>query len=121
MRATEGASSESRVVLYSLPGCDGDARGAGCFVLVWGEALQHHLIWLGNAALMSLGEEIGQRSTNALQNCNVKYAVSSLSATDKREKWSERKKRGEGKESDIAVKCTCPLPPNSPDGREYAD
>ncbi len=41
--------------------------------------------------------EIGQRSTNALQNGNVKYAVSSLSATNKKKEWSERKKRrGQG-------------------------
>lgn len=32
-----------------------------------------------------------------------------------------RGRRGEGKESDIAVKYTCLLPHNSPDGCEYSD
>lgn len=91
-----GGEPWEQSVLYSLPGCDGDALSAGCFVLVWGElcsttwfdlVMRHWWVW----------GEIGQRSTNALQNCNVKYAVSSLSAADKKREWSERKKRrGQG-------------------------
>lgn len=87
-----GGERWEQSVLYSLPGCDGDAHSAGCFVLVWGElcsttwfdlVMRHWWVW----------GEIGQRSTNALQNCNVKYAVSSLSAADKKREWSERARR----------------------------